>query len=714
MALPILDALKWFNYQQVFIDDLGNKTVTASVREQMDRVYGVPEETKPGSGKQGYAETFIVNIIKSFNGTAAQGTPYDSLGLKSLHAYNIAQVAYNLRVVIQQPLAITRAGMLLSYRSILKGLKLRPSKIKNNIAEMQKYSGIAAWKSLGFYDVNISRGLTHLIKHNTGILEKIANVGMWGAEKADTLTWAAIWSAAKEEVTRNQHLTPQSEGFYEAVTKLFEDVIYKTQVVDSILTKNEFMRDKGTFARLVGSFMSEATTNASMLIDAIDKYHLDMKRGMSKRDAWQKNKRYIGRTLYVFGIGAVLLAAVQAVIDADRDDDEYENYGEKWLEAFGGNLIDELMPFNKLPIIADFYDLAKSLLSAVGVDTYGNPPSSVFMQWYDSLVNGTEIIHDKISGEDTNYTWYGGIYKLLQAVSGMTGLPMANATREVINAWNNIAGAMAPSLKVKTYEPSELSQIRYAYEDGHLTYDEAVDLLLEKGLADNENEAYFIIEGWEAGNGYSRYDKIYDAVRNGGDFDEAMDELTSHGYTEKEVLSQVKNKIGEWYQGGEISKSQAEKMLTKYCDMSSDEITATVNKWSSYVVTGIKYEDIDDEFIEGKISASRAIEMYMRYGNMTREKATEKVTVLEFVKDNPSAEGISYSAVSAYQQYCEPNGVPVKVYYDAWKHKNTLSGDVKEAMMRYINSLSLSTRQKDSLYLAFGWAQSKLYEAPWH
>ena len=500
MALPILDALKWFNYQQLFIDDEGNKTVIASVREQMSRVYGVPEETKPGSGKQGYAETFIVNIIKSFNGTAAQGTPYDTLGLKSLHAYNIAQVAYNLRVVVQQPLAITRAGMLLSFRSIRKGLSLKPSKIKKNIEEMQKYSGIAAWKSLGFYDVNISRGLTHLIKHDTGIFEKISNVGMWGAEKADTLTWAAIWGAAKAEVMKTQHLTPESEGFYEAVTKLFEDVIYKTQVVDSILTKNEFMRDKGTFARLVGSFMSEATTNASMLIDAIDKYHLDMKRGMSKQEAWQKNKRIIGRTLYVFSIGAVLLAAVQAVVDALRDDDEYEEYYEKWLEQFGGNLIDELMPFNKLPIVSDFYDLAKSLLSAVGVDTYGNPPQSVFMQWYDSLVKGTEIIHDKITGEDTNYTWYNGIYKMLQAVSGMSGLPIASVTREIITFWNNTAGEFAPSLHIESYETTKTELVNALYDsivsgdDKQTDYimkqfedQKDIDAAIRKGLRENDS-----------------------------------------------------------------------------------------------------------------------------------------------------------------------------------------------------------------------------------
>ena len=717
MALPILDALKWFNYQQVFIDDEGNKTVIANVREQLDRVYGVPEETRPGSGKQGYAETFIVNIIKGFNGTAAQGTPYDSLGLKSLHRYNIAQVAYNFRVVVQQPLAITRAGMLIDYKSIIKGMKLKPSAIKANVEEMQKYSGIAAWKSLGFYDVNISRGLTHLIKHDSSVMEKIGDIGMWGAEKADTLTWAAMWSACKEEVTRKQHLTPESKGFYEAVTQLFEDVIYKTQVVDSILTKNEYMRDKGAFARLTGSFMSEATTNASMLVDALDKYNLDIKRGMSKRDAWQKNGKMIGRRLYVYSVGALLLAVVQSIPDALRDDDEYEKWYEKWLEAFIGNIIDELLPFNKLPIIADFYDLAKEILSVFGVDTYGNPPQSVYMQWYDSLIKGVEIINDKITGKDTDYTWYGGIYKLLQTVSGISGLPMASATREVITAWNNTVGTFAPSLKVMTYEPSELAKIRYAYEDGYLTDKEATELLLEKNLVDTENEAYFTIQGWEVGEGYSRYDAIYDTILKGGDISAAMDELTSHGYTEEKVLSQIKSQIGKWYYDEEskvrITKQQAINMLNKYTDMDSKEITATVNKWSSVVVTGVKYDDIADEFMDGNITASRAIEMYVRYGSMTKDKATEKVTVLEFVKAHPECEDISYSAVDGYNTYCEPCGVPVRTYYDAWKYKNTLSGEVKEDMMTYIHSLSLSKKQKDALYFAFGWKESKLWEAPW-
>ena len=536
MALPILDALKWFNYQQVFIDDEGNKTVVASVREQMSRVYGVPEETRPGSGKQGYAETFIVNIIKAFNGTAAQGTPYDSLGLKSLHRYNVAQVAYNFRVILQQPLAITRAGMLIDYHSIIKGMKLGPAVIKKNIEEMQKYSGIAAWKSLGFYDVNISRGLTHLIKHDSNAFDKVADVGMWGAEKADIWTWAAIWSASKEEVIKKQHLTPESDGFYEAVTKLFEDIIYKTQVVDSILTKNEFMRDKGTFARLVGSFMSEPVTNASMLIDAVDKYHLDMKRGMSRRDAWQKNGSMIGRRLYVYGVGAVLLAAVQAVADGLRDDDEYEEWDEKWIEAFSGNLVDELMPFNKLPILSDFYDLAKSLLSVFGVDTYGNPPQSVFMQWYDSLVKGTEIIYDKIMGENTNYTWYSGIYKLLQAVSGMSGLPIASATREIITVWNNTVATFAPSLKIVTYEATQ-TEIRNALYKAFLSGDEKEIERLRAEYEDEKEVKAALRKALREND--PRIKEAAEAVINGkgSEFSRLLNEIAAEGKFSRDVIS---------------------------------------------------------------------------------------------------------------------------------------------------------------------------------
>ena len=483
-------------------------------------------------------------------------------------------------------------------------------------------------------------------------------------------------------------------------------MIYKTQVVDSVLTKNEFMRDKGFFARAVGSFMSEPTTTASMLADAYDKFQMDMQRGMSRQQAWKKNQGNIVRTAYVYGVGAVVLAAVQAVADAFWDDDDYQDLLEKWVEAFGGNLLDEAMPLNKLPIASDIWELAKELLSKMGVDTYGSAPQSVFMQWYDSLVKGVEIIYGKITGTEDRYTWYGGVYKLLQAASGIFGVPMAAFTRELVTAWNNTVGAMAPSLKVKTYDSGEKNEIKYAWQDGWLTDEEAMQELQDKGVAKDEDEAYWTMRGWETGG--SRYDALYDAVLNGGDYASALKEMTDHGYTEKEVRSQLKSQIGQWYQDGEITKQQTISMLNRYIGMDTEDITATVNKWSSKVVTGIAWNDIKDEYLTGRISQQRAIEMYVRYGGYTTEDATWTVKVWDW--QDQGYERASRTMVQAYEEQIQSAGIGKKVYYDAYLfYQNSGEEDVAyskvKECMPYIDSLPLTDEQKTALALSW-WAES--------
>ena len=117
--------------------------------------------------------------------------------------------------------------------------------------------------------------------------------------------------------------------------------------------------------------------------------------------------------------------------------------------------------------------------------------------------------------------------------------------------------------------------------------------------------------------------------------------------------------------------------------------------------------------------------MYKLYGGLTEEEAQQKVTVLDFLKKHPEVKDISYAAIGAYQTYCEPAGVRADVFYDVWKQSSSVHADVdangkaisgskKAKMLEYIDSLSLSVAQKDSLYYAFGWAQSTIKDAPWH
>lgn len=152
----------------------------------------------------------------------------------------------------------------------------------------------------------------------------------------------------------------------------------------------------------------------------------------------------------------------------------------------------------------------------------------------------------------------------------------------------------------------------------------------------------------------------------------------------------------------------------RYGGYDKERAQVIVGKWRAEKETGIAYEDIDDAFLDGKITVRELRQMYMTYGGLSQEDAEEQVVRLSFVKKNPTLGDISYAAVRDYTEHCEQAGVKPKVFYDAWKYKNSLEGSVKEPMLEYINGLNLTPAQKDSLYFAFGWAESTLRKAPWH
>ena len=640
MALPVLDAIKWLNYEQKDTTAEGKRIVKGSVKGEMDRAFGVPEETK-SSGKMGYAQSFVSNIIKSFNGTESFLSANDSLGLKALHIHNRAQIAFNLRVVVQQPLSIVRAGQIISYKSILKGLKASPKQAKANVEEMLNHSGIALWKSLGFYDVNVSRGLTSLIKHDETFIDKVTEAGMFLAEKADERTWAAMWSACKEEVIA-KGTAPTDAKFFDKVNELFAEVIHKTQVVDSTLTKTEFMRDKGFWSRAMSSFMSEPITSASMVFNAFFKYRTDLQRGMSPKQAWENNKNNIGRTVLVYGLSATLLAVAQSFMDAARDDDDYETYLQKFGEALKSNVVDEASLLSKIPIVKNLLEFAKEMLATwTDLDIYGNEPPTVFAQWWDGFVKGSKILHDKITGENTNYTYYGAIFKLLQGVSGISGLPIANITREIVTLLNNTVGRFAPSLKIKSYDPGEKNSIKYAYRDGYLSEEEAIDLLVKQGM--DKDDAYFFIQQ------EGKYDALYESILSGEGYAEAVEHLTEHGVTMDNITSTARSQIHKWLN-------------------------------------------------EATITQDKAIELLVTYGELKKDVAQSRV---EFwvVKNENNLEGFTEAAYNKYLKECAKSGMDVKVFYNAWQYKNEV--DDKRKTLDYIYTLDIPQNQKRALIMCF-------------
>jgi hypothetical protein len=773
LALPVLDAMKWYNYREKETLSTG-QIKTASVQGAIEGAYG-----------RG-ANNYIVTLMKDINGKQELGRGED-LPRKMISNYKVASVAANVRVALLQPTSYVRAGMELDPKYLAKG-----ALIKGGAQEMMKYSGTAIWKDFGGYDTNISRNIRDQIKHDATAGEQIKEKSMVLAELGDRLTWGALWNACKLEVQDKQHLS--GEELMQATANRFREVIYLTQVMDSTLTRSHNMRSKSTYASLATAFMSEPTLSYSMVQDAFMDYMDERKISKNGTAAWQKTRGKLVKALGIYAMSAAASAIIESLWDAFRDDDDYETLLDKILEAmFGtkegwfldGNLIGDLRITTKLPLVKDIVSM---------LDGYSNDRMDT--AWAANLVKAYKIWKETIdlatgkldNPTDATYngkmTWYGKLYNTLKPLSQMTGFAIANLTRDVSAIWNTTFGAWTGK-KLRTYYPGVKTSVKYAYQDGYLTAEEAEKILINEGVAEDENDVYFMLDEWDSGkSSYSKYGAIKDAAKAGDKaaYKSALKDLTDHGITEKNAQSAIRSALKEWYQGTEdtpqsVSKQDTIKKLQEFAGMSKADAEAAVLEWTCKIVTGVEYSDIKTAYLDGDVNAVKAKQMLMRYGGLTSEEADKRVqnykfeeqygftysrsnvqdeyirgsiseatakTMLtqyggktdeeaersiqafNFLRSYPEydAEDITEAQIAKYYESVDGSGVSVREYVnyasfirstsaDVDADGNAINGSKMRKVMEYIDSLNLTSQQKDVLFLT-QYAKSSLRKTPWH
>ena len=582
MALPVLDAIKLLNYRES-ADAVEGGTESDGVRDALRDAFG------PAAGR------YLTQLIKDISGRQFSGEWAEGIGKGIIGRANRQAVAANLRVGVLQPTSIVRAGMVLGGTDIITGVLKDVSQYQQNKEEMYKYSGIAVWKDLGFFDTNISRSLGELIKGKNTFGDKVLEKAGWFAGKMDELTWTAMWGACKVWVDQHSDGTMDAEERMRAVSDKFDEVIYKTQVVDSILTRSQFMRGTSFASKTLSSFMSEPTTTFNMLLDAMWKLTQDVRNnGLSK--ALQKNSRNIARTTSVFALSAALAAAVESLFDAYRDDDDYKTFREKWAAAFGANFAGDVNPLELLPLVNDFWEVLQ-----------GYEPDNPITASASALVNGVQQLEKFIEGNSTKTPYYVA-YTLMNGVSQVTGLPIAGMMREVQAFWNVTAGRANPDLKLRKNTP-KLSEGAEALYDAWMRGDEerAIKLknrinangtkddklmeklqgIIKKHYAEGEfseqeaeeqleeliglkgKKARETVQSWITGNAK---DELETAIISGNGIDTVLDEMIKKGATKEQTASKVKAIVKDQYLDGAMDRNTAERYLKEYAGMDTNEV----------------------------------------------------------------------------------------------------------------------------------------------
>lgn len=403
-VLPLADIKRVYNYREKTVNELNGTGMVPGSE------WSIKNDLMKKKGKN------AVEQIEKFLTAVDSGQRSNDLlpiSARMMSRAKKAAVMGNLSVVVQQPTAVFRAMLYIEPKYFATVAS------KADIAEMKKWNGCALIKEIGYFDVNMGRNAIDYINEYSAdksikaersakeraeiaaekAIPKVDQVTGWAAGKADEITWGAIWNACKKQ-TAAQNKGLSGDELNARAAELFQDVIGKTQVYDSVFTKCDYLRRKEGFTMMAMQFMSEPVTTLNMMYEAVTN-------AKKSEDA----KKKCARAFACYITSLLVNSAVKSVVYAIRDDDDDKSFWEKYLgNAVSGVITDG---FGILPYIKDVISIV-----------HGYDVSRLDMAAFSSLVDATKtVLNEDRSMPDK-------ILKVLKAVGQFTGVPAYNIGRD--------------------------------------------------------------------------------------------------------------------------------------------------------------------------------------------------------------------------------------------------------------------------------------------
>jgi len=423
---PMEDANRLYNF--TFRDDAGKPT-GQYISGMLDS-YG-------GKGAHKYWERLMEDIQNGINRPA--DTLVEQFINKVVGNARAAAVGANIRVIIQQPTSFLRAAIVLNPADMTKGLTKGVTG-GSGWKKALKYSEIARRKNMGGFDISNAQMNETMFDSQTK-LQKFNEAMMWGAAKADALTWGKIWNACEWSVKRNnENLAAGSKEFYDEVSALFTEVVDQSQVVDGVLQRSQLMRSANTINKQATAFMGEPTMVVNMLLRAYDNM-------VNEQDATKRSKaiQAFGRAASALLFTTVVNAAAQSIVDAMRDDED-EEYWDRFVSAFTGwdeekeslwdkattavltgNLGSGVNPLGYVPYFKDLVSMAKGYnVTRADADVMGD------------ILSASKNFASSVGG-DGKKTLPNATFNLAKQVSKVFGISAGNLSRDVYGLLRTIA-----------------------------------------------------------------------------------------------------------------------------------------------------------------------------------------------------------------------------------------------------------------------------------
>ena len=509
-VLPIEDFNRVYNFNSGKGDENVN---TESVKGAIQNAYG------------SQANKYISKLLEDING-GARNDPDAGVINKLVGLHKKGAVYLSASVVVQQPSAIARAEALID-PVYFAGPKIDAKGRKATWEEVKKWAPIALIKEMGRFDMNMGKSTVEYIKGKEYTTFGEQAAGFFKDKNyrddvlsrfpalADEVSWCYIWNAVKRETAaKNRDMVTSSTEFLQLAGERFTEVITRTQVYDSVLSRSQMMRSKDTGVKMITAFYAEPNTSMNMAVDAVIQHKRGVRGGI--RRTW-------GAILASQVINSLLVSAVYAA----RDDDDDETYLEKYAGRFVAEVLDGFNPMGYLPVLRDIlsvsqgYTVERSDMSVIGdifeaVAKLSNKELSVWKKTENLVASLSQFTGIPVKNllKDANAI-YNTFWKC-EGLTNTTALGVWNSMveeisrKDVSNARQLYSALMAGDDKqaervIARYKDSNAAitalqgVVRDEFEDGKIDATGAAEVLIDyAGLSKEEAETK--VSYWNAKN----------------------------------------------------------------------------------------------------------------------------------------------------------------------------------------------------------------------